>query len=179
MRSSKVSPVLSLDEYAALDGVGLAGLIERREVSIEEVTASAKAAVELINPTVKAIVELYEDRLENPTLDLEDGPLRGVPFLIKDVGEHFANRKIENGSRLCEGYVVTEDSNFGLLVKKTGVNLIGRSHTPEYSMAYALKQFYSVVRRILGRLAIQPRDPRAVQLQQSLLEWCPLHMLPI
>jgi amidase len=130
-----VTPALSATEYAALDGVALADLIARKELSVAEVTASARAAIDQTNPTVNAIVELYEDRFSDPEADLQDGPLRGVPFLTKDVGDHFANRKMEYGSRLCEGFVVPDDSYFAQQVKGSGVNLIGRSHTPEFSMA--------------------------------------------
>ena len=52
-------------------------------------------------------MELYGDRID--ALDeasLGDGPFRGVPFLIKDVFGHEKGRKIEFGSRLCEGMLV-------------------------------------------------------------------------
>lgn len=123
------------EEYAACDGVALAGLIARAEVSVAEVTAAARAAIDRVNPTVRAIVDLYEDRFRNPEEGLPDGPLRGVPFLIKDVGDHFGGRRIEHGSRLCVGYVVPEDDYYATMVKGTGVNLVGRSATPEFSMA--------------------------------------------
>lgn len=130
-----VKAALSAEEYAACDGVALAGLIARGEVSIAEVTASARAAIDRVNPTVKAVVEIYEDRFATPEAGLQDGPMRGVPFLIKDVSDHFGGRKMENGSRLCAGYVVPEDDNFARMIKGTGVNLVGRSATPEFSMA--------------------------------------------
>lgn len=128
-------PALSPAEYASLDGVGLAELIARKQISISEVTAAARAAIDRANPVVNAIVELYEDRFEKPEAGLRDGPLKGVPFLIKDVTPHFGGRKLEYASRLCEGYVVPEDDFYATMVKGTGVNLVGRSHTPEFSMA--------------------------------------------
>ncbi|MFO1090323.1 MAG: amidase [Hyphomicrobiales bacterium] len=135
MTAPTARPVLSAEEYAALDGVGLAALLRTGEVSIGEVTASARAAIERANPAVNAIIEVYEDRLADPEAGLINGPLKGVPFLVKDVTSHFGGRKLENGSRLCQEYVVPKDSYFARLVKATGVNLVGRSHTPEFSMA--------------------------------------------
>lgn len=126
---------LSVDDFAQLDGVGLSMLIRRGEISISEVTSAAREAIDRVNPALNAIVELYEDRFAGPEKDLPDGPLTGVPFLVKDVGEHFAGRKIENASRLCKGFIVEADDNFGSAVRATGVNLIGRSATPEFSMA--------------------------------------------
>jgi amidase len=123
------------DDYAKHDGTGLAKLIARREVSLREVSRAARAAIERVNPLVNAIIELYDDRLDGDGADLPDGPMRGVPFLIKDIGDHFAGRKMENGSRLAQGFVVKEDSFYGQMIKGTGVNLVGRSNTPEFSMA--------------------------------------------
>ena len=135
MSAKSASPPLSPAEYAALDGVGLSELIARKDISIHEVTASARAVIDRVNPTVNAIIELYEDRFADPDVGLSDGPLKGVPFLIKDVTSHFGGRKLEYSSRLCEGYVVPEDDYYAEMVKSTGVNLVGRSHTPEFSMA--------------------------------------------
>src|SRR5262249_56767194 len=59
----------------------------------------------------------------------------GVPFLIKDVGPHLAGRRTEFCSRLCRGMTGEIDSNFATLLKASGVNIIGRTNTPEFSMA--------------------------------------------
>ena len=125
------------EEYAALDGVGLAELISQRKVSVAEVTEAARCAIDQVNPTLNAIIEIYEDRLATPDADLANGPLKGVPFLIKDIGDHFGGRKMECGSRLCQGFVVAKDDFYAQMVKGTGVNLVGRSNTPEFSMALA------------------------------------------
>jgi amidase len=123
-------------EYAAQDGLGLAELIASRQVSIGEVARAARGAIAAINPEVRALIELYEENLVTPDeTALGQGPFRGVPFAIKDVGEHFGGRRLENGSRLCAGMVVAEDDSFARLVKASGVNLVARSNTPEYSMA--------------------------------------------
>ena len=128
--------MLTLSEYASHDGIGLADLVQRREVSPREVARTALAAIEAVDGDLKAVVEVYHDQLDD--LDertLGRGPFRGVPFLIKDVGRHFAGRRMELGSRLCQGYVVKKNSFYGRLIKETGVTLAGRSSTPEFSMA--------------------------------------------
>lgn len=135
MKPRSAIPALKPHEYAALDGVGLAELVARKEISIPEVMASARAAIDRANPTINAIIEIYEDRFADPESGLIDGPLKGVPFLIKDVTSHFGGRKLEHSSRLCQGYVVPEDDHYARMIKGTGVNLVGRSHTPEFSMA--------------------------------------------
>ena len=82
------------------------------------------------------MVELYPDRIEGlDEKSLGDGPFRGVPFLIKDVFGHEKGRKIEFGSRLCEGMTVEVGTYFADMLKASGVNILGRSAAPEYSMA--------------------------------------------
>ncbi|MFO1330712.1 MAG: amidase [Rubrivivax sp.] len=127
---------MQLHEYARHDALGLADLVARREVSATELARTAMRAIEALNPKLGAVVETYADRIDG--LDestLGDGPFRGVPFLMKDVFGHEAGRRIEFGSRLCAGMVAEVDSVYCTLVKASGVNIIGRSAAPEYSMA--------------------------------------------
>ncbi|MFN0182731.1 MAG: amidase [Aquabacterium sp.] len=127
---------MRLDEYTTHDATGLAGLVARREVTPHELAALAMQAIEAVNPRLNAVVETYADRIEG--LDestLGAGPLRGVPFLMKDVFGHEAGRRVEFGSRLCRGMVALEDSVYCKLVRAAGLNIIGRSAAPEYSMA--------------------------------------------
>src|SRR5215468_4415567 len=127
---------MKLDEYASHDATGLAALVSSKQVSAKELAETAAAAIEAINPAVNAVVETYPDRIE--ALDeksLGEGPFRGVPFLMKDVFGHEKGRKIEFGSRLCRGMVAQQDTHYCELVRASGVNILGRSAAPEYSMA--------------------------------------------
>jgi amidase len=127
---------MTLDEYAAHDALGLAALVAAGEVTPTELAALAARAIAIANPAVNAVVETYPDRLEGfDESTLGPGPFRGVPFLMKDVFGHEAGRVIEFGSRLCRGMVAEQDSIYCTLVKAAGVNVIGRSAAPEYSMA--------------------------------------------
>src|SRR4029453_501206 len=127
---------MKLAEYAKYDALGIAALVAAKDVSPRELAETAAAAIEAINPAVNAIVETYPDRIDG--LDertLGDGPFRGVPFLMKDVFGHEAGRKIEFGSRLCRGMIAQQDSHYCELLRAAGVNILGRSAAPEYSMA--------------------------------------------
>lgn len=127
---------MNVAEYASHDALGLAALVADRAVSPKELADVARRAVEIANPAVNAVVELYHDRID--ALDeakLGTGPFSGVPFLIKDVFGHEAGRKIEFGSRLCRGMVAETDTHVAELFRAAGLNIIGRSAAPEYSMA--------------------------------------------
>ena len=127
---------MNLDEYARHDALGLAALVRDRQVTPTELAATAARAIAAVNPALNAVVETYYDRIDG--LDertLGDGPFRGVPFLMKDVFGHEAGRTIEFGSRLCRGMKAEQDTAYCTLVKGAGVNVLGRSAAPEYSMA--------------------------------------------
>ena len=127
---------MKLGEYAKYDGLGLAELVRKKKVSAKELTLTAAAAIEKANPEINGVVETYPDRIEGfDQKSLGKGPFHGVPLLIKDVFGHEKGRKIEFGSRLCKGMVSDFDSNVAILLRKAGVNIIGRSSAPEYSMA--------------------------------------------
>src|SRR5262245_52217400 len=109
---------MKLDEYARYDAVGLAELVASKDVSPRELAETAASAIETINPAVNAVVETYSDRIEElDETSLGDGPFRGVPFLMKDVFGHEAGRKIEFGSRLCQGMTAAVDTHFCRLLK--------------------------------------------------------------
>src|SRR5438093_12857862 len=127
---------MKLAEYASHDALGLAALVASRQVSPTELAATAASAIAAINPAINAVVETYPDRIE--ALDerrLGNGPFRGVPFLMKDVFGHEAGRKLEFGSRLCKDMIVQTDTHYYRLLRASGVNILGRSAAPEYSMS--------------------------------------------
>jgi amidase len=127
---------MSLAEYARHDGLGLAKLVVDRQVTPKELAETAARAVAAVNGPVNAVVETYDDRIGGlDEASLGRGPFRGVPFLLKDVFGHEGGRVCELGSQLCRGMGVESDSHVARLFKAAGLNIIGRSAAPEYSMA--------------------------------------------
>ncbi|GAC1553625.1 MAG: amidase family protein [Myxococcales bacterium] len=128
--------MMKLAEYAKYDALGLADLVARKQVTAKELAQTAAAAIARMNPALNAVVETYPDRIED--LDertLGNGPFRGVPFLIKDVFGHEQGRLIEFGSRLCRGMRVEASTWFTGMLQASGVNILGRSAAPEFSMS--------------------------------------------
>ena len=126
---------MDLAEYSSCDGVALADLVRKREVSPKELARLFVEAVEKVNPKINAVIEVYSDRVEG--LDdhaVSDGPFAGVPFLMKDVGAGESGRRQESGSRLMKGHVADHDSLLTALLKKAGLNLLGRTTTPEFAL---------------------------------------------
>lgn len=126
---------MNLEEYSRCDGVALAELVRRREVSPKELVQLFMKAVEKVNPRINAIIEVYQDRVEG--LDdrmILSGPFAGVPFLMKDIGSGEGGRLQESGSRLMKGYVADKDSFLTTFFKKAGLILMGRTTTPEFAL---------------------------------------------
>ncbi len=127
---------MKIAEYAGYDALGLAELVAKKQVTPKELAETAAKAIELGKPKLGAVVELYPDRIAGlDEKSLGDGPFRGVPFLMKDVFGHEKGRKMEFASKLCEGMVSEADTYMTAQLRASGVNILGRSAAPEYSMS--------------------------------------------
>ncbi|MDB6090201.1 MAG: amidase [Gammaproteobacteria bacterium] len=130
---------LSRAEYVALDGLGVADLIRRREVTGDEVYARAIELATALNPKLNAFVELFEQPLAyNP-----DGPFGGVPFAIKDLICHAEGRLNENGSRLSAGTRCTHDTDLMRRFRVAGCMTIGRTTAPEFGYCATTESVFS------------------------------------
>ena len=79
---------LDTGELSTMDATAQAELVQRKELTPLELVDAAIARIERVNPTLNAvIIPLYEDaRAAAVSPDLPEGPFRGVPFLLKDIG---------------------------------------------------------------------------------------------
>jgi len=124
---------MRLSEFATYDAVGLAELIARGEITPGEAARLAADGVTATNDRLNAVIELYDDRLDGPRDgDVAKGPLWGVPVLAKDLSFGEAGRLQEMGSMLARGNRPERDSTTVTRLKAAGVNLIGRTTTPEF-----------------------------------------------
>ena len=134
---------MNLSEYSSFDGLGLAQLTKDKEVQPAELTQLAARAVELLNPSLNAVVDLYSDRLSviDPDADL-DADFAGVPFLLKDIGAVEKGRPQISGSRLGKGFIAAEDSYLTRSFKRAGFNIFGRTNLPELAQAATTENRY-------------------------------------
>ncbi|WP_322050594.1 amidase [Paraburkholderia bannensis] len=127
---------MSWEEWASHDAVGLAQRVRDGEVTPTELARQASAAVEKVNPTISAVVEVFSDAVDNPSRDGTnlDGPFAGVPFLMKDLGPTVKGRLQEFGSHFMRGNRPATDSWLTKQIRKAGLNVIGRTTTPEFGV---------------------------------------------
>jgi len=124
-----------MDDYAEYDGLGLAELVAEKQVTPAELVEAAIERAERLNPTLNAIVyKGYEDARRWARGELPDGPFRGVPFLIKDLGMPVAGWPRTSGSKFARDVVDTDDGGLTRRYRAAGVVPIGKSNTPEYGI---------------------------------------------
>jgi amidase len=119
-------------EYAEYDGLGLADLVRRGEVTPAELVLAAIERIERWNPTLNAVVHrAHEEARRVAAGPLPDGPFRGVPFLIKDLACPVAGMPMTSGSRFTADFVPAEDGELARRFRAAGVVLLGKTNTPE------------------------------------------------
>jgi amidase len=126
---------MSFVDYADYDGLGLAELVARREVSALEVVEAAIERIELHNPAVNAVVhKAYDEARAAAAGPLPDGPFRGVPLLVKDLLIAVAGWPRTSGSRFCAGVVDREDSGLMRRYRASGAIALGKTSCPEFGI---------------------------------------------
>jgi amidase/6-aminohexanoate-cyclic-dimer hydrolase len=121
-----------IGDLGASDATELAGWVAKGEVSPTELLDAALAAVEERNPALNAVVLIQEGVARKAIADgLPQGPFRGVPFLIKDLGIEAKDFPSHNGSRLLANTTYPGDSSIFARIKATGVVTFGRTTSPE------------------------------------------------
>ncbi|HEX2689067.1 MAG TPA: amidase family protein [Kofleriaceae bacterium] len=122
-------------EYAGHDGLGLAALVTRGEVSPAELLEAAIACIERHNGTLNAVVyKAYDEARRTAAGALPDGPFKGVPFLVKDLGRRVKGWPCSNGSVFAQAGPAGDDSVLVKRYREAGVILVGTTNTPEFGI---------------------------------------------
>lgn len=121
-----------VQDYETFDATGLAGLVARGEVSPKELLDAALVRVEAVNPRLNALaVDARDAALAAIERGLPEGPFKGVPFLIKDLGAEAIDIPSHCGSTLFRDTVYGYDSEIVRRMKATGLVIFGRTTSPE------------------------------------------------
>ncbi|TDH64167.1 amidase [Dankookia rubra] len=134
-----MSLAMTWDEWARHDATALAARVRAGEVSPAELAAQAAAGIARTDPALSAVVEVFEDVVADPLRDGMDpaGAFAGVPYLMKDLGPTLKGRLQEMGSLLMRGHRATADSYLAGRIRQAGLNIIGRTTTPEFGCCSA------------------------------------------
>src|SRR4051794_4901305 len=122
------------DDLARLDATAQAELVRKGEVSPPELVDAAIEGIEASNGELNAVIhKLYDEGREAASGDLPDGPFRGVPFLLKDLGAAFAGQPLHMGTQYLKDadFRAPVDTHLAERFRRAGFVTIGKTNTPE------------------------------------------------
>jgi amidase len=127
---------MSWTEWTQHDGMALAARVKKGELTARELAEQAQAAIAKVDPALSGVVEVFADAIADPAGNGTnlDGPFAGLPFLMKDLGPTMKGRLQEMGSLLMRGNRAAADTFLTSQMRAAGLNLIGRTTTPEFGV---------------------------------------------
>jgi len=123
-----------ISEFERFDATGLAELVRKGEVQPLELIEAAIERIERWNPRLNAVVTpLFEQARAAAKEPLPEGPFRGVPFLLKDLGAGGAlgGVRMTMGTAFMSRFVPDHDSELVKRLKRSGLIILGKTNTPE------------------------------------------------
>src|SRR2546422_2086761 len=118
-------------EYDKYDALGLAELIAKKQVTPAELLDAVRRRVEAINPKSNAFPHLFFDKAEEQIKSgLGQGPFRGVPFALKDLGQYMKGTITSAGGRIWRDQVADYDSTLVTRYKQAGLVIFGKTPSP-------------------------------------------------
>lgn len=125
---------MNFEEYANLDGIGLAQAISSGQASQEEVVETAIAAIEKLNPKLNAVImKNYEVARATINSGNDGSPLSSVPFLLKDVNVYTQDMPTTFSSRFFRDNTPRYDSEIVKRWRQAGLVVMGKTNTPEFA----------------------------------------------
>lgn len=126
-------------EPCELSATNARRLIGRKRLSPIELLESCIARIEMVNPTVNAVVTTCYERAREEARAATDAlirgddlpPLHGLPFGVKDLNDTEGVRTTY-GSPLYADHVPEKDEALVAKIRKAGGILVGKTNTPEF-----------------------------------------------
>ncbi len=115
-----------------------ARLVAGGQVSPAELVDAAIRRIERVDPALNAVIHERFDRARHEARGrLPDGPFRGVPMLVKDLGISQAGQPYHAGTRFLRrlAFRADHDSILTERFRAAGFVIVGRTNTPELAMA--------------------------------------------
>lgn len=118
--------------YWKYDGVGLAQLIKRQEISSQELLDAVFQRMEEKNPSINAVIHTMEEKARNK--NNYSGDFAGIPILLKNITQEIKDEPITAGSKANKGYKAKEDSEYVRRLRETGTIFVGQTNVPEFAL---------------------------------------------
>lgn len=121
-------------EYRSFDGLGLAELVRRKEVSAAETVEAAISRAEAINAALNFLVFRDFERARAMAQHRREGLFAGVPFLLKDILGFAQGMPTRQGARFIPDIPFAHDSFLTEKFKASGLIPLGKTNVPEYGL---------------------------------------------
>ncbi|MEO0883167.1 MAG: amidase [Pseudomonadota bacterium] len=122
-------------DYTDYDGLGLAELVRRGDVTaaelLDEAVSRANAAQKELNCFANLFPHIGQEQIESGLLD---GPFKGVPFPTKDLMVDIKGAPLTHGSRAWRDNIADHDSEITKRYRAAGLTLFGATTTPEFGL---------------------------------------------
>lgn len=124
---------------ADLDATGQAELIRSKACSPSELLEETIAGIQRVDPKLNAVViPLFDEAREQLARGkFGEGPFRGVPMLLKDLGAALAGTPQYGGTRVLRdrGWISPHDSELTARFRRAGFLFVGKANTPELGLS--------------------------------------------
>ena len=125
---------MAFREYGNYDGVGLADLVRKKQVSAAELLDEAIARTAKVDPEINAVVVKHYDYARRQIdRGLPDGPFTGVPFLLKDL-DLLETTRTTFGASVFKENVADHTGTLAQRFLDSGVTMFGKSSSPEFGL---------------------------------------------
>jgi amidase len=117
-----------------MDATAMAELVSSGDASPLELVDAAIERIEAVNDDINAVIHpLFEEARAAAAADVPDGPFKGVPFLLKDLGAAYAGQPLHMGMKLLKeaDFRAPVDSYLAVRFRDAGLITIGKTNTPE------------------------------------------------
>lgn len=129
----------TMSEPCDLNAVDARRLIGRKRLSPVELLESCIARIEMVNPTINAVVATCYERAREEARAATDAllrgddlpPLHGLPIGVKDLN-NTAGLRTTYGSPLYADFVPDKDERMVASLRKAGSIVLGKTNTPEF-----------------------------------------------
>jgi amidase len=128
---------MKFSEYIQYDGIGLADLIRRKEITPHELLETTIRTIEELNPSLNAVVnKMYDHARRYVDKGLPEAPFSGVPFLLKDLLADYAGIPTSAAWKHHNNVIPDRDAEIVVRQKNAGLIIVGKTALPELAASW-------------------------------------------
>lgn len=124
---------MQLSDYLACDATELARLVAAKATSPDELLNLALAQNNKVNGRINAVTRLMEAPARHQISKGPQGPLAGVPFLLKD-NQDYAGVPTTHGSRSMQHHIPAHHAGVVQRFMDAGLVIFGKTNLPEFAL---------------------------------------------